>query len=157
MVPLPTETPASTPPRTRRTRPTGDAGSALVEFVGVAALLLVPLVYLVLAAGQLQAAAFAVEGAAREGGRLAVTAPDVATGAERAQAAAVVALADAGVRAEPVVSLSCERDPCLQPDARVSVSVEVLVAPPGAGALGAVPVTVPVRASSVAVVDRFAR
>ena len=137
--------------------PTGDDGSALVEFVGVAVLLLVPLVYLVLAAGQLQAAAFAVEGAAREGARLAVTAPDIATGDARARAAAVVAVRDAGVRSEPVVSLSCEQEPCLQPDARMSVSVEVRVAPPGLGALGALPVTVPVRASSVAVVDRFAR
>ncbi|NKY41663.1 pilus assembly protein, partial [Cellulomonas septica] len=53
-----------------------DDGSAVLEFLGVALVLLLPTVYLVLVLGRLQAATFAVEGAAREAARTAVAADD---------------------------------------------------------------------------------
>ena len=46
---------------------TADEGSAVVEFVTLGVLLLIPVIYFVLVMGQLQAAAFAVESASREG------------------------------------------------------------------------------------------
>jgi Flp pilus assembly protein TadG len=74
-----------------------DSGSATVEFVYLAVLLMVPLVYIVLAAFQLQRAAFAVAEAARQAGRAYVTAAGAEDGAERALFAANLAVTDQGL------------------------------------------------------------
>ena len=86
-----------------------DAGNAIVEFLGAALLLLVPLVYLVLVLGRLQAATFATAGAAREAARAytAALAPayaaDVTAGAVEVDG---VALVEVTVRAPmPVIGL----------------------------------------------------
>ena len=42
-----------------------DAGNAIIEFLAVTVLLLIPILYLVLVLGRLQAATFAADGAAR--------------------------------------------------------------------------------------------
>ncbi len=67
----------------------GDEGSAVVEFVGLVVVLLVPLVYLVLVVGRLEAATFAAEGAAREAARVFVASDEPASAAPRALAAAI--------------------------------------------------------------------
>jgi Flp pilus assembly protein TadG len=72
-------------------------GSAVVEFVFVAVVVLVPLLYLVLAASLLQRNAFAVTQAAREAGRAFATADDEEAGLARAGHAVEVALADQGL------------------------------------------------------------
>jgi Flp pilus assembly protein TadG len=137
----------------------GDGGSALVEFCFLSVLMLVPLVYLVVALGRVQAGAFAAEAAAREAGRAFVTADDEVSGRSRAESAAEVAFADQGFDApgEGVVELGCERQPCLQPDARVDVRTRVRVALPLAPRFldGIVPTLVVVDARHVASVDRF--
>jgi hypothetical protein len=46
-------------------RPTGDAGNALIEFTYLAVLLMIPLVYVLLSAFQVQRAAFGVTEAPR--------------------------------------------------------------------------------------------
>ena len=46
-----------------------DSGNAIVEFLGIALILLIPLVYLVLVLARLQAAGYAVQGAAKDAGR----------------------------------------------------------------------------------------
>lgn len=74
-----------------------DAGSATVEFVFLAVLVLVPLMYLVLAAFELQRNAFAVTQAAREAGRAYATADDPAGADERARYAARLAVEDQGL------------------------------------------------------------
>ena len=76
--------------------PHTDEGSAIVEFVFLSVLLLIPLVYLVLTVAQGQAGAFAVSLASREAGRAFATAPDDASGEARAQAAAQLAFQDYG-------------------------------------------------------------
>ena len=58
----------------RRVRSSGEDGNAILEFVMVAVVLMVPLVYVLLTVFQLQRAAFAVSAAAREAGRAYVTA-----------------------------------------------------------------------------------
>jgi hypothetical protein len=78
-----------------------DDGSALVEFVWLAVLLLVPLVYVVLTAVSLQRAAFGVTAAARDAGRAYATAGSDALGERRAEAAIGLALRDQGVRWRP--------------------------------------------------------
>jgi hypothetical protein len=151
--------------RLRRVRAAAadDTGSALVEFVGAAVLLLVPLVYLVITVGRVQAGAFAVEGAARDAARAVVTAESSAQGVARARAAVELALADQGfdgvdAAGGDVLSVECSHDPCLSPDATVGVRVRLDVPLPFVpSALGGrLPLAVPVEASHVTDVDRYA-
>jgi hypothetical protein len=134
-------------------------GNAVVEFLGVALLLMVPLVYLILTLGQIQAAAFAAEGAAREAGRIVVRADSLSEGAARAGAAVELAFSDQGIEvsADDALLFSCELDPCLSPGGRIVVHVAMAVGLPGIPAFvrGVVPAEVPVSAEYVAVVDEF--
>ena len=70
------------------TRRRDDRGTALVEFVWLAILLLVPLLYVVLAVFETQRAAYAASAAARSATRAFVTAPDERSAYSRAEAAA---------------------------------------------------------------------
>ncbi|HZI95997.1 MAG TPA: peptidase T4 [Actinomycetales bacterium] len=137
-----------------------DDGSAVVEFVTLGVLLLVPVVYLVLTLGRIQAAAFAAEGAAREAGRAFVTAPDETSAAQRVRAAVLLAARDQGfdeVDPADAVDIQCSTVPCLQPESRVVVRVEIEAVLPGVPAFidAVVPTRVTVSAESVAVVGRF--
>lgn len=78
-----------------------DRGSAVVEFVLLGLVLLVPLLYLALALSAVQRTAFGVTQAAREAGRAYVTGT-AATAPARAEQAARLALADQGVPAADV-------------------------------------------------------
>lgn len=138
----------------------GDDGSAVVEFVALGVLLLVPVVYLVISVGRIQAGVFAAEGAAREAARAFTAADDEQTGMATAAAAVRLAARDQGfpdVDPERALLVDCAADPCHQSEARVTVRVEVDVVLPGVPAFvdAVVPTRIPVRASAVAVVDRF--
>jgi hypothetical protein len=78
-----------------------DRGSAIVEFVWLAILLMVPLVYVVLAALSVQRAAFAETAAARDAARAYATAPSDGAGERRAEAAVALAMHDQGVEWAP--------------------------------------------------------
>ncbi|QCB95375.1 pilus assembly protein [Cellulomonas shaoxiangyii] len=136
-----------------------DAGSALVEFLGVALVLLVPVVYLVLVLGRLQAATFAAEGAAREAARVYVAAPDASTGEARAVTAVGVALRDQDFDddASAALAVGCSAASCLQPGAEVTATVQVRVPLPFVPAFvrDVVPLEVPVRAERTAAVDAY--
>lgn len=141
-------------------RPAGDAGSAVVEFVTLGVLLLVPVVYLVLTLGRVQAGVFAAEGAAREAARAFTTADDEAAGTARAQAAVLLAFRDQGfddASPESALSIRCDADPCHTPQAQVRVTVALDVVLPGVPRFvdTVVPTRVTVRADALAVVDRF--
>ena len=161
----------------RRSALCGDDGNAVVEFLGVALVLLVPTVYLVLVLGRLQAAAFAVDGAAREAVRAVLVAgrtpatPDAEAHppGERAQeslagldpptaaAAAVgIALADQGLPADDAVSLACT-PACDEPGAAVVAHVEVMVDLPLIPAFvrDRVPLAVPVSSSATGRIDQY--
>ncbi len=85
-----------------------ERGSAVVEFTWLGLLLLVPLVWIVLSAFEVQRGAFATTGAARAAGRAFALAPDDATGRARAEAAARQAYADQGIDRAPVeVTITC--------------------------------------------------
>ena len=79
----------------------GDDGSAIVEFVWLAVLLLVPLLYVVLTAVMVQRAAFGVTTAAREAARAYATAGSDSGGEARAEAAVRLAMSDEGVSWSP--------------------------------------------------------
>lgn len=139
--------------------PRGDAGSAVVEFVTIGVLMLVPVVYLVLTMGRVQAASFAVEGAARESARLVVGAASEVDGKARAVAVTGWALRDQGFTDDPSAALTfaCAANPCLTPGADVSVTVRIDVPLPGVplGVSALLPTVVPVSATHVQVVDEF--
>jgi len=78
-----------------------DGGSAIVEFVWLAVLLLVPLLYVVLTAVTVQRAAFGLTTAAREAARAYATAGSDASGEQRAETAARLAMTDEGVQWAP--------------------------------------------------------
>ena len=101
-----------------------DAGNAIVEFVWLAVLLMVPLVYLMLTVFRVQNASYAVSSATREAGRVFVTAPDSGTGRRRALESAALVMRDAGLTLDRgQVRITCSATPCLTPGARVDVAI----------------------------------
>ena len=86
-----------------------ERGSALVEFSWLAIILIVPLVWVVISVFEVQQGAFATSAAARAAGRAYALAPDDATGATRATAAAEQVLADQGTPGQRAkVSVRCD-------------------------------------------------
>jgi len=136
-----------------------DEGSAIVEFLGVSLVLLVPLVYLVLVLGRLEAAEFAAEGAAREAARTYVVADTSAEGATHAAAAAGIALRDQGFDDDPTeaLTLSCSSTPCLAPGGDVAARIDLRVPLPFVPGFvrHVVPLEVAVSAERVAPVDAY--
>lgn len=74
-----------------------DGGSAIIEFVFVAVIVMVPLVYLVVAVAAIQRSELAVSDAAREAGRAFATADRAGEALTRADAAVHIALQNQGV------------------------------------------------------------
>jgi Flp pilus assembly protein TadG len=99
-------------------------GSAVVEFVWLTVLLLVPFVYLLVAVFDAQRAAYGVSAASRSAARAFLQAPDVGTAGDRARTAARVALDDQGLDGADVrvVCLPTPSD-CLEPGSSVRVVV----------------------------------
>jgi len=140
----------------RRVGPT-ESGRAIVEFVFLGVLLLVPLLYLVVTLGRVQAAAYSATTAAREAGRAFTTAGSEGQTQARARAAAGLAFEDFGFDEGTALTLACDGSPCLRPDAQVSATATIRVrlplVPDFVG--GVIPVEIPVSATHVATVDRF--
>jgi Flp pilus assembly protein TadG len=87
----------------RRARPSwvrlaGDDGNAIVEFVFVALLVLIPLIYLIVAVAVVQRARLATTNAARDVGRAIATSDSADQADGRAQAALRIALGNQGLR-----------------------------------------------------------
>jgi len=109
-----------------------ESGTAIVEFVWLAILLIVPLLYVVLAAFDTQRTAYAASAAARSAGRAFVTSPDHASAHHRAQSAARLAFHDQRLEESPRLRISCRPDPhaCLTPGSVVVAEVRSSVALP---------------------------
>ncbi|GAB3558956.1 hypothetical protein [Spelaeicoccus albus] len=110
-----------------------DGGSAVIEFSVAGLILLIPLIYLVVTLGRLQAASYAVTSAATAASAVTSRAADTApTGAARQ--AAVLALRDHGFAdAERSVAITCDPS-CTAPRAVVTARVTLDVSLPGAPA-----------------------
>ncbi|MDQ3156771.1 MAG: hypothetical protein M3Q98_08605, partial [Actinomycetota bacterium] len=74
--------------------PRDEDGTAVIEFIWLALLLLIPVVYILIAVFDVQRAAYGVSAASRSAARAFILAPDVPTAFERADRAASVALSD---------------------------------------------------------------
>jgi hypothetical protein len=78
-----------------------DDGSAVVEFVWLSVVLLVPVVYIVLAGMTVQRTAFAESDAARDAARAYATGGSDAEGERRAEVAVALAMHDQGIAWSP--------------------------------------------------------
>ncbi|GAB6898721.1 GNAT family protein [Kineosporia succinea] len=135
-----------------------EQGSAVIEFITLGMLLLLPVAYLVLILGRVQAATFAANGAAREATRSYVTAANSGEGQVRAAASAELALQDQGFGSEEgELQIVCSRALCLTPGERVRAEVRVTADFPWlpAGLAETLRAHVVVTASQVETVDRF--
>ncbi len=134
-----------------------DDGAAVVEFVVLVVLVIVPIAYAVIAAMSVQSAAYAVTQAARESARAFTQADTLDQARSAARMATRVALRDQGV---PVrgdeLRIDCEGS-CLAPGTVIRVSVSTRVRLPflpeslASSTVGAVPVS----AEHLAVVDDY--
>lgn len=130
----------------------GDEGSAIVEFIVVAMVVLIPLAYIVISVMRVESAALAVTQAAREAGRAYVTSPTFTSARGRAQSAANVALADQHFN-PPSLEISCGSS-CRAAGQPVRFTVSTMVPLPFLPEFlthGGIPVA----ATHIATVDRF--
>lgn len=135
-----------------------DAGNAILEFVCLALLLMVPLVYVLLTVFRVQGAAYAVSGAAREAGRVYVATEPAEEASARAVTAASLVMSDAGLSLDPdQLNLACSDDPCRTPGGTVDVTIDYAVALPFLPRFlnGGAPASVRVSGRHLEVVDRF--
>lgn len=103
-----------------------ERGSALIEFIWLGLILLIPVVYVLISVFSVQSASYGVSAASRAAGRAFVLSPDQQAGYLRADRAAGIALSDQGVdRGQVDVRISCAPDPdrCLSPGSVVTVVV----------------------------------
>ncbi len=147
--------------RARRDGRGADDGSAMIEFVGLSVVLLVPFVYLFLCVFSVQKSAFGVTEAAREAGRAFATADSETEGTDRARLAAALALQDQGVSGEPQIHFApAGGNPgdgarTLEPGASFVICVRTVVALPGTGALFAGITDVTVNGQFTVVIDAY--
>lgn len=92
-----------------------DGGNAIVEFVLLAVLVLVPLVYLIAAVALVQRNELAVTQAARDAGRAYATSDSAGEATVRVRAAVRLALADQGLPDDATVRFVAARGHCDDP------------------------------------------
>ena len=130
-------------------------GSAAVEFVFLGVLLLIPLVYLILTAGQVQGAAYAMVGAAEHAAKVYAAASPGDGLESQARAAAELALTDFGFDADALeLQITCSPE-CGAPGSTVTVTAAMSVPLPFAGALGVDLAPVRVDSTSMQTVERY--
>ena len=112
-----------------------ERGDASVEFLGILVVLVIPVLYIVLAVGQVSAGAMAVDAGAREAAR--ILAEDPAREADASHAVALI-VEDFGIDAQADVSpncVGCEGDGGVV-EVRVSVRVPLPFGPAWLGSAG---------------------
>ena len=112
-----------------------ERGDASVEFLGILVVLVIPVLYIVLAVGQVSAGAMAVDAGAREAAR--ILAEDPAREADASHAVALI-VEDFGIDAQADVSpncVGCEGDGGVV-DVEVSVRVPLPFVPAWLGSAG---------------------
>ncbi|MBG0739409.1 hypothetical protein IV500_08410 [Paeniglutamicibacter antarcticus] len=129
----------------------------MVEFVFLAVLLMIPVVYLVITVGQLQAGAYAVTGAADQAAKVYVAAPEPAAARTAAEEAVVLAMADYGFGQNDVrLDLQCDPADCAGPGSLVTATVSLAVPLPLVPSLPGVQLTAAtVEAAASQLVGRF--
>jgi Flp pilus assembly protein TadG len=135
-----------------------DSGAAIIEFIVIFVVLIVPITYFVLAVFDVQRNSFAATNATREAARVFVTAPNGSQGAEAARAAAALAFQDHGLDVnDESLRLVCSADPCLTPGATVTATYDTVVSLPFVPTIGDHPLAgISIHASHTVPVDSYA-
>jgi hypothetical protein len=110
-----------------------ERGSASLEFIAAGVLLLVPLIYLVLILGRVQAGTLAAESIARQAARVFVTASSLSVASDRIALAAQDGLADFHfVASDGSTSVSClpAASRCLRAESIVTVTETINITLP---------------------------
>jgi Flp pilus assembly protein TadG len=116
-----------------RLRPDRDDGNAVVEFIFVAVLVFVPLIYLIVAVAVVQRARLATSNAARDVGRAIATSESVDQAELRSQAALRIAIANQGLRPADVqlrfvaAGADCQAGPAVSPSLAAGAVFRVCV------------------------------
>jgi hypothetical protein len=106
-----------------RVRQSSDAGSAILEFLVIGVLVLMPLLYLLLTILRVESAVMATTQAVREAGRAFVTSDSASQGRTDAAIAAQLAMADQGFDLpQSALRITC-RTICLVPGSTVHVQL----------------------------------
>jgi len=122
------------------------AGAAIVEFVVLGFLMLVPIALAAVLVTSVHSATYATVTAAREAGRAYVTADSTAQAGARAKAAVQLAMEDQGL-GPARMTIECLGGACLEPGSRVRIAVTSRIKIPlipgnsGQSAGGEIPVT----------------
>lgn len=104
-----------------------ERGSAIVEFIFLAVLLMVPVAYLILTVGQVQGGAYAVVGAADQAAKVFVLQKDLPSAHQAAEQAVQLAVEDMGfTAANAELAVSCDGD-CFTAGTTVRVRVQLRV------------------------------
>ncbi|MFY9262055.1 MAG: hypothetical protein GX483_06525 [Actinomycetaceae bacterium] len=106
---------------------TSEPGNAVVEFVGIMAVIIVPALVLISALGTLAAAQFALNAAARDAVREAVRAPDETAIYQHAQETAEEVWSNREFTEPLITAVSCQGAPCLTPGADITITVSATV------------------------------
>jgi hypothetical protein len=133
-----------------------DEGTALVEFIWLGLLLLIPLAYLVISLFQVQRTAFGVSAATRAAGRAWVASPAGVDREQRARLAAALAGSDQGIHWQDAdLEFACDHS-CCPGVGTLHVTLTVQATLPGLAALSRKAGTIPVTGRHDEVIDRFA-
>ena len=133
-----------------------DEGSAIVEFLLVGVVLLVPILIFVGVLAQAQAAAFAAVAAAQQGSQVLATQPAGEVSTAQVQAAAALPAADQGFdHGEVAVSVTCSDGACEEAGATATVTAVATIRLPRIPFVGTVEVA-QMEHSSTVVIGRYA-
>lgn len=140
--------------RRRLGPPSSEEGSSIVEFILLAVLLLIPVVYFMLGLSTVQGASYAAAGAADQAAKMYVAAEGGDPQADtRSEAAVLAALQDFDISPErATVTRSCPQEACTADGGLVAFTVEIRVPVPLIPDIGAwYPTLVTVSSTSVQV------
>ncbi|MDO5025979.1 MAG: hypothetical protein Q4E03_05640 [Trueperella sp.] len=104
-----------------------EPGNAIVEFIGVMVVIIVPALGLLAILATIVSAQFALQGAARESARVFVRANTVAEANSSATAAAKTSWEDRGFTEALAVTYACSDPSCLVPNATVTATVSAQI------------------------------
>ncbi|KTF03808.1 MULTISPECIES: hypothetical protein [Trueperella] len=119
----------------RANKPRGEDGNAIVEFVGVMVVIVVPALALLTGLATTTTVQLALEDAARQSARAYVRAESVYSGEARGREAASKAWTDRGMDEQLDLNFACSASPCLSPGATVTARASATVTVPIVGAI----------------------
>jgi Flp pilus assembly protein TadG len=133
----------------------GDQGSAVIEFIVLVVAVLMPMVFIVIAAAQVHAASIASEHAVREAARAFMMAPTPTVAQHAAHTAAAIALRDHGLEL-PATALRIQcSGPCLQPETTVTMDLQWRMVLPWLPEMLQGPTALPIQAAQTLPIDVY--